>query len=395
MLTAFFAAAAWGRVGLAATPLALLWLVHDRTGSWGPAGLATAGLALAEAVVGPQTARLADRWGQTRVLLLLAAAHGLAAAVVLGTAGPGTTGVLALAAGFALGASLPQLGAFSAARWSHRLGGSGGSGGSGGGGPVLARAFGWEALAGSTAFVLGPVLASALAATGRSGAALLGAGALVVSGAGVLAALRGSAPPAAPPAARRSRVGGRPRGARAALAVNALLGVHFGALPLAVAAGHPAAATALFAASSCGGLLAALVLTRRPAPRRAAGVLAGGAALLLVPWPVPVLALVLLAVGATLPPVVVAAAVRARETAGPGRLTGTFAWLASASAAGGALGAALAGQGVERAGPAPAFALAAAALAVVPVVLARPAGGRGGPRTRLPFSEHDGTPEDL
>ncbi|WP_432515282.1 MFS transporter [Kineococcus sp. SYSU DK001] len=381
MPTAFFAAAAWGRVGLAATPLALLWLVHDRTGSWGAAGLATAGLALAEAVAGPQTARLADRWGQTCVLPLLAAAHALAAAVVLGATGPGTTGALALAAGSALGASLPQLGAFSAARWSHRLDG-----------PALSRAFGWEALANSAAFVLGPVLASALAATGRSGAALLPAAALVVSGAGVLAALRGSAPPPV----RRARTGGRARGTGAALAVSALLGVHFGALPLAVAAGHPGTATTLFAVSSTGGLLAALASTRRPVPGRAAAwALAGCAALLVVPWPVPVLALVLLAVGAAVPPVVVAVSVRAREAAGPDRLTGTFAWLASASAGGGALGAALAGQGVDRAGPWPAFALAAAVLVAVPVVLARCAGGRDGPRTRLPFSEHDGTPEDL
>lgn len=115
MLTAFSAAAAWGRVGLAMTPLALLQLVHHRTGSWAAAGLAAAGLALAEAVCGPQTARLADRFGQTRVLVPLAAAQPLAlAAGLVPGAPPFLWGAL-------VGACLPQLGAFSAARWSHRL----------------------------------------------------------------------------------------------------------------------------------------------------------------------------------------------------------------------------------------------------------------------------------
>lgn len=65
---AFFVTAAVGRIGIAMTGLGLVWLLHARTGSYAAAGLATAGFALAEALIGPQLARLIDRFGQTRVL---------------------------------------------------------------------------------------------------------------------------------------------------------------------------------------------------------------------------------------------------------------------------------------------------------------------------------------
>ena len=55
---AFFFTAAVGRVGIAMTGLGLVWLLHARTGSYGTAGLAAAGFALAEALIGPQLARL-------------------------------------------------------------------------------------------------------------------------------------------------------------------------------------------------------------------------------------------------------------------------------------------------------------------------------------------------
>src|ERR1700743_1806880 len=65
---AFFLTAAAGRVGIAMTALGIVWLVHARTGSYATAGLVSGGFAVAEAVAGPQIARLIDRFGQTRVL---------------------------------------------------------------------------------------------------------------------------------------------------------------------------------------------------------------------------------------------------------------------------------------------------------------------------------------
>lgn len=362
MLTAFFVTAALGRIGLAMTSLALLWLVHDRTGSWTTAGLASAGLAVAEGVAGPQTARLVDRFGQTRVLPGLALGQGLALVAVLGWTSPTTPAAVVVALGSAVGATVPQLGAFTAARWSHRVHDP----------TLLGRAFGWEAVANSTAFLLGPVLVAVVAGSGRPGVAVALSGVLVCGATVGLAGLRGSAPPVV--AGRRGGAG-VPRGVRVPLAVNALLGVHFGAVPLAVtatvvAAGRPTAAAWVFAASSAGGLLAGVVLARRtraPSLARSAWALGAAGALLLVPVPLGVLAALLFVVGAAVPPVVVAAAVLTRARAAPHRLTSTFAWMASVSAAGSAASAALAGTLVEGVGPWAAFAVAGLAAAAVGV----------------------------
>ncbi len=82
----------------------------------------------------PQSARLIDRYGQTRVLPLLVTAHGLAIAGLL-AGGP----MLPLAV--PAGATIPQAGAFVAARWSHALAGS----------ELLSTAFALESMASSVA----------------------------------------------------------------------------------------------------------------------------------------------------------------------------------------------------------------------------------------------------
>src|SRR5689334_12754863 len=99
------------------TGLGLVFLIHEETGSYGRAGLVTGAFAVTEAVIGPQTARLIDRYGQTRVLPLLLALHGGAIAALL-AGGP----MLPLA--ILAGATIPQVGALVAARWSYALAGS-------------------------------------------------------------------------------------------------------------------------------------------------------------------------------------------------------------------------------------------------------------------------------
>ena len=76
---AFFLTATAGRSGIAMTGLGIVWLIHAHTGSYGTAGLVAGGFAVAEAVAGPQLARLIDRYGQTRVLPAVLGAHTAAA----------------------------------------------------------------------------------------------------------------------------------------------------------------------------------------------------------------------------------------------------------------------------------------------------------------------------
>lgn len=156
---AFFTTAAVGRVGIAMTSLGLVWLVHARTGSYATAGVVTGGFAVAEAAVGPQAARLVDRLGQTRVLPPLLLAHAAAVVALLGMVTAGGPVWSLTVGGVLAGATIPQLGALSAARWSSLLRGDAAG--------ALLTAFSLESLSNGTAYLAGPVLVSAVAATGH------------------------------------------------------------------------------------------------------------------------------------------------------------------------------------------------------------------------------------
>src|SRR6202000_121116 len=65
---AFFGAAAVARLGVAMTSLGVLWAVRGSTGSFAAAGTSAAVFAMAEALAGPQVARLVEERGQHLVL---------------------------------------------------------------------------------------------------------------------------------------------------------------------------------------------------------------------------------------------------------------------------------------------------------------------------------------
>ena len=69
-----------GRLGIGMTPLALLLVVQNATGSYSLAAVAGAVYAIAGAALGPVAGRVADRVGPTPVLLVTATAHPLALA---------------------------------------------------------------------------------------------------------------------------------------------------------------------------------------------------------------------------------------------------------------------------------------------------------------------------
>src|SRR5580693_788844 len=109
---AFFTAAAVARLGVAMTILGVLWAVRGATGSFASAGVTTAMFALADAVAGPQVARLVEDRGQRRVLPWSAAVFILAVAgLIVGAGLRLPLAVLALMA-MTAGASVPQVGSF-------------------------------------------------------------------------------------------------------------------------------------------------------------------------------------------------------------------------------------------------------------------------------------------
>jgi predicted MFS family arabinose efflux permease len=379
---AFFLTAAVARVGIAMTGLGLIWLLHARTGSYGAGGLATAGFAVAEALIGPHVARLTDRYGQTRVLPFSLLAHGAAIARVLVSATP----AVAIIAATCAGAAVPQFGALSGARWAYLLRTERAD--------ELPAAFSLESLANATAYLLGPVLVSALGAAGDSTLASSVAAVLILGGGGVLAAQRRTAPRPARERAERAGATGtlrRPEFLLVALLALAI-GLHFGTMSVAVSAyaiGHrmPGAAAPIIAAAGLSGLLSGWLygLRRHRAPARrqliiVTGWLTGTA--LLLPWAPSVFWLGVAAVLTELavPPTLVLLNVLTEKAVHPAALTQAFTWNNSATAAGSALAAALAGRAADAWGPAAALAqapLAGGVLLFLSLVLALAARDQG------------------
>ncbi|MEU7895893.1 MFS transporter [Nonomuraea sp. NPDC049152] len=373
-VAAFFLTAAAGRVGIAMTSLGIIWLVHGQTGSYALAGLVTGGFAVAEALVGPQLARLVDRFGQTRVLPPTLLAHAAAVAALLAVVTLGSPNWLIVAGGVGVGATIPQLGALSAARWSALLRGDRSA--------DLPTAFALESLSNGLAYLAGPVLVSAVGASGHPGLGTVLAATLVVSGGLAFAAQRRSAPPPASGAAERHRAGRsllRP-GFAVLVGINLAIGVFFGAMQVSVAAfavlhGAAGAAAPIYAVSSCSGLLAGWLygLRRwRVAPRVQLALVAAGAALgclpLLAADSLPGLGFAIALTGMAVPPILVLSSVLAEAAVHRAVLTQAFTWLNSASAAGSAGAAAVSGRAVDAFGAHGGFAVAAAATAVMAVL---------------------------
>jgi len=374
---AFFLTAAVGRVGSAMTSLGIVWLVHARTGSYATAGLVTGGFAVAEAVAGPQLARLIDRYGQRRVLPPALLAHAAAVATLLALVASGAPDWLMTVGGVLAGATIPQLGALSAARWAALLRDEQAA--------ALPTAFALESLANELAYLAGPALVSILGASGYPAAGTVLAAALVVAGGLGFAAQRRTAPPASGAAGRNPTGRGRllpGPGFAVLVGVNLAIGGFFGAMQISVTAfavehGVPGTAAALFAVSSCASVLAGWLygLRRwRTAPRVQLAVVAAGLALgclpLLVAGSWLELGLGVALTGLAVPVILVLCSLLAEAAVRRAVLTQAFVWLNSASAAGSAGAAAAAGLAVGTFGAHGGFTVAALAAGVIAVLAA-------------------------
>ena len=370
---AFFLTAAVGRVGIAMTSLGIVWLVHARTGSYATAGLVTGGFAVAEAVAGPQLARLADRFGQTRVLPPVLLAHAGAVTTLLALVAAGTPDWLMTAGGVLAGATIPQLGALSAARWAALL--------RDGRAAALPTAFALESLANELAYLAGPALVSILGASGYPAAGSVLAAVFVVAGGMCFAAQRRTAPQASG-AAGRHRTGRcllRP-GFAVLVGVNLAIGGFFGAMQISVTAfaverGAAGIAAVLFTVSSCASLLAGWLYGLRQwrtVLRVQLAVAAGGLAigclpLLLARSPFE-LGFGVALTGLAIPLILILCSLLAEASVHRAVLTQAFAWLNSASAAGSAGAAAAAGWAVDTFGTHGGLAVAAIAAGAMAVL---------------------------
>src|SRR3954471_16496895 len=195
------------RLPLAMFSIGLLVHAQRLTGSFAVAGLVTAAYAIALGIGGPLLGRLVDRRGQS-VVLAPAASASLALLLVIAALPHGVAlwGLIAPAAG--IGFATPPVGACVRALLTEP------------------RAFAVEASAVELCWVFGPPLALGAGALFSTGAALVGAGAVLLAGTLAFAAppaSRAWRPTASRPGGKAPSTGSRGRGALGSPALRSLV----------------------------------------------------------------------------------------------------------------------------------------------------------------------------
>jgi MFS family permease len=354
----FSASGLLGRLPISMVALGIVILVSAKTGSYGIAGSVSAAYVIARSGLSPLQARLVDRYGQRRMLPLIAFAHavalgGLVVVVDVGLPVPVPHVVAALAGG-----SSPSIGSYVRARWNHVLGG----------GPEVQTAFAFEAVVDEFLFMIGPPVVTFLATSVSPSAGILVALAAGLVGTLLLATLRATEPPAHGHGGASGRA--QALGWRLLLPVlvaNVGIGTLFGAFDISVIAlatekDARAWSGVLLAITATGSMLAAVILgglrLRRSASARfRIGATAIAGAMLPLPFidHLGLLALIVFGVGFTISPTLIAGVAWVSESVPTSRLSEGLAWTTSAVVGGIALGGAFAGQVIDIAGASAGF----------------------------------------
>ena len=348
------------RLPFAMLSLGIVLLVRDTYGSYGTAGAVAAVSAVAQAFVGPQTGRLADRYGQAAVLVPSVLVHAASVGALIALAhGHAPVWTLFLAAAPA-GASVPQIGAMVRARWVTRLADSSPG--------TLNTAFAFESVTDELTFVIGPVLATAVATGLSPSTGLVAEAALTVVGGLAFAAQRTTAPARHPhvPGARRVSALASP-GVRLLAAAFLGVGTVFGAMQVSVtafaeAAGQPGASGTVYGVFAGGSMLAGvlygMVAWRRSARQR----MLGSYALLVLGcstlWAMPgltALAVAGLVCGLAIAPTLITGYTLVETLVPAGAKTEAFTWLTGAIGLGLAAGSTVAGRLIDGHGPSAGF----------------------------------------
>lgn len=243
----FVVAGFFGRMPMAMTTIAIVLLVSAVTGSYGLAGTASAGCAVAYGVAAPVVGRLADRYGQGRVLRPLVVAHAVCVVTLIALARPHAGVRMLLPASAAVGLTLPSLTALVRARWAHLVGAD-----------RLHVAYAFESVADEVIYITSPVVVTLLVSVVHPAAGLAVAGALTLTGGLALAAQRGTQPTPRGPGSSGSAI--TVPVMRVLIPVFTLTGSAFGAIEVSVVAyaqehGHRAAGGLLLALFAVGSML--------------------------------------------------------------------------------------------------------------------------------------------
>ncbi|MCW2712573.1 MAG: transporter [Marmoricola sp.] len=270
------------RLPISMMTLGIVLLVSALTGSYGLAGQVSAAYIAGNAAFAVPHGRLADRFGQGRVLYVDSVLFAVASSLMIVSISENWASPLPHVLGALAGASIPQIGTMVRGRWAHLL-------------EVDSErhtAFAVEGVADEIVFVTGPALVTFLSTVYAPQSGLVVAIVAGTLGTVALAAQRRTEPPAHPrdPTVARTPM---PWGLLVPVTVGALaLGSVFGALEVATVAfaddaGHRAVSGLMLGAFAMGSLVAgvwagAMVWQRGPLPRAriGMGVLVVGATVL-------------------------------------------------------------------------------------------------------------------
>lgn len=346
-----------GRMSMSMFGLGTVLLIASVTGRYGLAGSVAGAGSVGYAICAPTAARLADRFGQRRVLQPLAVFYTVATMALIICAEFRAPSWTMLAAGALAGASMPSLGSMVRARWSALLGDS----------PLLHTAFSLESVADEAIFVIGPAAVTLLATEVNPAAGVAVAMIACVTGTLLFAAQRRSEPIAEPAPWR-----GVERGSRAAKAVRIpapglitlvpvylCLGAMFGTIDLSTVDfaqehGHKPLAGFILGAYALGSAVGGICYGSRtwhaPVHRRFALTLCTVVAGTATFWAIPglaVMAAVVCCCGLAISPTFIAGFSLIEQQAPAQRRTEGMAWLTSAISVGVAVGSAIAGHLID------------------------------------------------
>jgi hypothetical protein len=354
------------RLPTAMLPLAILLLMHERTGSLAAAGLAVGAFGLGRALVSPIAGALVDRMGQARVLITGATAQVILLIALVVAVQLRVPLVVVVAAAVVAGAASPPVQACLRALWPVVTSGV----------PAREAAYSFDATSQEVIWIAGPLLVAALLTVGSAAATVIAcavigfAGVVLFASSPISHGWRGST---SVPRARLGALAGRDL--RALIVTGTCTGLSWGALTfgltaLAVELANSRASGLLLACVSVGSIGGGLLYGGR---RWGSSVLARyrallvanvacGAPLLLAGSLLAAVPMSLLA-GVPLAPVYASAYILTGRTAPAGTTTEAFTWTSSAFALGVSVGMGLAGAAGQAIDVHAAFALSCAASA--------------------------------
>jgi MFS family permease len=365
----FSSAAFVGRMSMSMYGLGTVLLLVSLTGHYATAGTVAGAGSIGYAVLTPAIAKLADRFGQGRVLLSQVVAFTLAFAAFIACAELRAPFAVLLVTGVVAGAFMPSMSSMVRTRWSWVLGGDT---------DRLHAAFALESVNDELIFVIGPALVTLLATQVFAPSGVGTASLLAISGTLAFALQRRTEPDPRPEPRRAGSAGrtwrlpslpaaGLVTLSPAFLALGAMfISVDLSTVAFATEHGHRPLAGVILGTyalgSAIGGLWYGSRRWRAPLERRfvtTTGLAVAGVAIFIAMPGLLALDAACLVAGMAIAPTLIAAYAILEQQAPPHRTTEAMAWLSSTISVGVAVGSAVVGHIIDAAGAKAGYAFAA------------------------------------